>query len=403
MGSAPLLPRQALLSRWCDGTGATIDRGIQIYFPAPASYTGEDVVEFHGHGNPVVLRALLDRLLELGARPAGPGEFTRRAVFHGKMDLTQAEAVAATIDAATRRAAMAAQRQLDGAFGRFIGDCMDRITALLATVEAQIDFVDEDLPRYAGEALRKQAEELCGRLRRSLATAPFGMRLFSGVEIAIVGAPNVGKSTLLNRLSGCERAIVSDRAGTTRDLLEVDLELAGIPVRLVDTAGLHASDDPIELEGMRRARAAAERADLVLLVVDATDGESRNCAVDADIRVMNKCDLIDPGEVPQGFLPICARSGEGVERLLEEIVGRIDAAGCATGEDAMITRLRHREAVERALLAVERGMALLDSEEMLDLAAAEWRSAWAALGEIVGIGDVERILDRIFSTFCIGK
>ncbi len=400
----PSRARVAELSRWYDAQGDVIDRGLQLFFPAPHSYTGEDVVEFHAHGNPVLLRALVDRLITLGAVPAQAGEFTRRAVHHGRMDLAQAEAVAATIDAATLRAARQAQRQLDGRFGRFIGAQMESLTDLMARVEACLDFSNEDLPPLTMRQLRADAEALQERLQCSLASALFGERLFSGVAIAIVGAPNVGKSTLLNALAGRERAIVSAQAGTTRDLLEVDLDLAGFPVRLFDTAGLHASDDPVECEGMRRARDAAQRADLVLLVADATRPESWNSTIPGDIRLMNKCDLVREGQLlPDDFLAISAGRGEGIDALVAAITARIDDGSFSGEEDAVITHARHRHAVARALDGLQRGLDLLDDEEMFDLVAAEWRGSWLALGEILGIGDVEHILDRLFSSFCIGK
>ncbi|MDX8410231.1 MAG: tRNA uridine-5-carboxymethylaminomethyl(34) synthesis GTPase MnmE [Mariprofundales bacterium] len=398
-----LCPRVATLASWYDATGVMIDRGIQLYFTAPASYTGEDVVELHAHGNPVLLQLLLERALQLGAQPATPGEFTRRAVEFGKMDLTQAEAVAATIDAATKRAAHQAQRQLDGHFGRFISGCMERLTDLVATVEACLDFAEEELPPLTMEQLREQAGKLIGELEQALATAPMGERLFDGVNVAIIGAPNVGKSTLLNALCGRERAIVSAIAGTTRDVLEADLEVAGIPLRLLDTAGLHDSEDSIEQEGMRRARQAAEQADLVLMVADATDQTSWHSPIHADIFLMNKCDLPAAASFPDHCIPIAAHDGQGLPQLLATLRDRLDAASFAGDEDYIITSARHRHAVTTARDHLVHGRALLVGEETLDIAALEWRTAWTSLGEILGIGDVEQILDRIFSSFCIGK
>ncbi len=361
------------------------------------------MVELQGHGNPLLLDALVMRIVALGGRPAAAGEFTRRAVANGKMDLSQAEAVAATIDAATMRAARQAQRQLDGHFGRFINDCMQQLTELLATVEACLDFAEEELPPLTMAQLKERAQALHATLSRSLASAPFGERLFSGVDIAIVGAPNVGKSTLLNALAGRERAIVSDIAGTTRDLLEVEMALNGIPARLLDTAGLHASGDAIEQEGMRRAARAAREADVVVWVADATRAESWQPEVDVDLRLMNKMDAAQGAALPEGWLPICARSGEGLDAVVAAITARIDDPAFAGEEDGLITHARHREAVSRALAGLTRGIDLLAGEETLDLAAMEWRSSWNALGEILGIGDVEHILDHLFASFCIGK
>jgi len=391
-------PRLATLANWQDGDGNTIDRGIQLYFPAPNSYTGEDVIELHGHGNPLLLQALLARVFDLGGLPAAAGEFT-----HGKMDLSQAEAVAATIDAATLRAARQAQRQLDGVFGRFINDCMQQLTALVATVEACLDFADEELPPLTMEQLKGRAQRLHATLDRSLQSAALGERLFSGVDVAIVGAPNVGKSTLLNALAGRDRAIVSDVAGTTRDLLEVEMELNGIPLRLLDTAGLHASDDAIEQEGMRRAHHAAGQADVVLWVADATRSESWMPPIHVDLQLMNKMDMAPDITLPAGALPICAQLGKGLSDLIEAITIRIDDASFSGEEDCMITHARHRDAVARAVAGLARGVDLLVGEATLDLAAMEWRNSWNALGEILGIGDVEHILDQLFASFCIGK
>ncbi|MDQ6963808.1 MAG: tRNA uridine-5-carboxymethylaminomethyl(34) synthesis GTPase MnmE, partial [Mariprofundales bacterium] len=329
-------PRVATIALWRDGDGNAIDRGIQLFFPAPHSYTGEDVVELHGHGNPVLLDALLARLFDLGATPAAAGEFTRRAVANGKMDLSQAEAVAATIDAATLRAARQAQRQLAGEFGAFIDGCMQQLTALLATVEACLDFAEEELPPLTMAQLKADAQTLHATLERSLQSAALGERLFSGVDVAIIGLPNVGKSTLLNALAGRERAIVSSVAGTTRDLLEVEMELNGIPLRLFDTAGLHASSDAIEQEGVRRAHQAAQQADVVLWIADASRPESWKGSIHADIQVMNKMDAAPNITPPEGAVPISAQSGAGLDLLIMAITDRVDDRSLAGEESSMI-------------------------------------------------------------------
>jgi len=396
-------PRIATLVAWQDGDDNTIDCGIQLFFPAPNSYTGEDVIELHGHGNPLLLEALLARLFDLGATPAAAGEFTRRAVAHGKMDLSQAEAVAATIDAATLRAARQAQRQLAGEFGSFINGCMQQLTALLATVEACLDFAEEELPPLTMEQLKTKAQTLHTTLARSLQSAALGERLFAGVEVAIIGAPNVGKSTLLNALVGRDRAIVSSVAGTTRDLLEVEMALNGIPLRLFDTAGLHASDDAIEQEGMRRAHQAAEQADVVIWVADASRPDSWHSPINSDLQLMNKMDIAANITLPDDAIPICARSGRGLDQLIAAITSQIDDASFAGEEASMVTHARHRHAITTAVDGLARGIDLLAGEATLDLAAMEWRNSWNALGEILGIGDVEHILDQLFASFCIGK
>ncbi len=405
-------PRYAHMARFHDGEGRVIDHGIVLWFPGPASYTGEDVIEIQAHGSPVSLQAVLSRLFDLGARPAQPGEFTRRAVENGKMDLTQAEAVIACIDAATERAARLAQRHLDGEFGAAVHGLMDALTGLLARLEATLDFPDEDLPPLYFDALLADARtRLLAPIDAMLSTAPLGERLMQGASVAILGAPNVGKSSLLNRLAGRERAIVSDIPGTTRDTVEVDFEVRGIPVRIVDTAGLRESEDAIEAEGVRRAIESARQADLVLFVADAERKETWRMedlagGVHSVLRVMNKMDRAAFAGLPEGFLPVSAHSGTGLDALREamaECLGDRDVGG----EDLLVCSRRHAAALEEARREIEAGMRLFDEasegEQALDLAALHWRRAWNALGGILGIGDVEHILDRVFAEFCIGK
>lgn len=372
-----------------------------IYFPAPHSYTGEDVIELQGHGSPVLLHALLSRLFELGCQPAKPGGFTQRAVENGKMDLTQAEAVAACIDAATLRAGKQAQLQLQGAFGQRIEALMDSLTGLVAHLEATLDFPEEEIPELFFEQLgEKMRTELIRPIRQLLDSATLGERLFEGAVVAIIGAPNVGKSSLLNALAGRERAIVSDIPGTTRDVIEVDFEVHGIPVRLADTAGLRCSSDLIESEGVRRAEQAAGQADAVIYVADASRPETWSDHK-ADIYVMNKIDLGRDGW-PKMFLPVSAKSGHGLESLCDSLAARLGEVPLAD-ESILVTRERHRHCLLLAAEQLELGLAELGREDQLDLVALEWRGAWARLGEILGVGDVEHILDRVFSEFCIGK
>ncbi len=395
-------PRMAVLSPWYDEAREVLDTGLVLYFPAPHSYTGEDVVELHGHGSPVMLRAVLNRLYALGCRPAQPGEFTRRAVLNGKMNLAQAEAVAACIDAATVRAGKQAQLHLAGAFGRKLESIMDHLTGHVAHLEACLDFSDDDLPELDIPGLRERLDrDVCDPIRRLVQSASFGMRLFDGASIAIIGAPNVGKSSLLNALSGIDRAIVSDLPGTTRDVLEVDFEIEGIPVRLADTAGLRETMDSIEREGIRRAKEAAETADVVVFVADATRPDTWPVPEEADMCLMNKADLSPDASWPEGFLSISARTGQGLDRFRSELAARIVDLDLS-GEDLFVTSERHRFLLARALAELEQGMERLDGES-LDLVAAHWRQAYDALAEILGFGDVESILDRIFSRFCIGK
>ena len=394
--------REAQLCRWLDSDGAVIDSGVALYFKAPYSYTGEDVVEIQAHGSPVLLHALLQRIFDLGARAAEPGEFTRRAVENGKMDLSQAEAVIACIDASTLRAAKLAQRHLHGEFGSKIQSLMHDLTGAVAHVEACLDFPEEEIPTLFFDQIRKDLlEQVVKPIRLWLEAAPLGERLFDGATVAIIGAPNVGKSSLLNRLTGRDRAIVSDIPGTTRDVLEIDFEVEGIPVRLADTAGLRESEDVIEQEGIRRAEMAADDADLVLFVADASRSETWQVDHHVDIKLMNKTDLVQEG-CADDFYPLSAKHGVGMEAVMErlaELLSVVDAGE----ESLMVTRSRHRRALETALTHVERGLEMLGSEEHLDLVALEWRRGWSSLGEILGIGDVEFILDRVFSEFCVGK
>ncbi|MCF7821384.1 MAG: tRNA uridine-5-carboxymethylaminomethyl(34) synthesis GTPase MnmE [Mariprofundaceae bacterium] len=395
-------PGEARLSHWHDADGSLIDAGILIYFQAPNSYTGDDVIELQAHGSPVLLRALLNRVFELGAIPAKPGEFTPRAVENGRIDLAQAEAVIACIDATTLRAAKQAQRHLQGEFGSKIEALMYQLTGAVAHVEACLDFPEEEVPAFLFDTIRRDvARELIEPLKQWLSTAPLGERLFDGATVAIIGAPNVGKSSLLNALAGRDRAIVSDVPGTTRDVLEVDFEVHGIPVRLADTAGMRISEDLIEQEGVRRARVTAGDADIVLFIADAGRSDTWPCDYAADIKLMNKTDLMHE-HVGDDFLYISAKDGSGLEQLrdcLGELLGEV-AAG---EEGVMVTRARHRLALQSTLEHIENGLKMLGPEEHLDLVALEWRRAWTSLGEVLGIGDVELILDRVFSEFCIGK
>ncbi|TLS68770.1 tRNA uridine-5-carboxymethylaminomethyl(34) synthesis GTPase MnmE [Mariprofundus erugo] len=395
-------PRVATLDVWRDSNGQVLDQGIVLFFPGPASYTGEDVVELQGHGSTVLLHALLARLFELGCVPAQPGEFTRRAVENGKMDLSQAEAVVACIDAATVRACLQAQRQLQGAFGRHINELMVRLTSLVAHVEATLDFPEEEIPDlYFSDLRDKMLLQVVEPVRVMLASAPLGERLFHGATVAIIGAPNAGKSSLLNALSGRDRAIVSHIEGTTRDTLEVDFEVHGIPLRLVDTAGLRETDDLIEQEGVRRARETASNADVTLFVADATRPHTWDESVHADIFLMNKTDL-QHGDVPEKYLQISVAAGIGLESLRTKLATYL--GDMAMGDEGMmVTRERHRVILTEALEYIESGLLSLSDEEMLDVTAMQWRRAWALLGSILGIGDVDHILDRIFSEFCIGK
>jgi len=395
-------PRAATLTRWLDKTGEILDEGLVLFFPAPNSYTGEDVIELQGHGSPVLLRALLERLYQLGCRPAEPGEFTRRAVENGNMELSQAEAVAACIDAATVRAGKQALRQLQGEFGQHIEGLMQRLTGLVAHVEASLDFPEEEIPPLFFERLSEQMQQDVIRpIEKLLNTAPLGERLFDGAVVAIIGAPNVGKSSLLNALAGTDRAIVSDIPGTTRDVIEIDFEVHGIPVRLADTAGLRSTGDIIEQQGVLRAEAAAQQADAIIFVADASNAETWSAPAGADILLMNKIDLIDIA-CPAPFIPVSVKHGRGMEQLSDVLAQKLGDMPLAD-EGLLVTRERHRQILLDAKSHLEAGQLTIHHEEQLDLTAMQWRRAWGLLGSILGIGDIEHILDRVFSEFCIGK
>jgi len=399
-------PRHAHFQHWYDAKGETIDHGLTLFLAGAKSYTGEDTIELQGHGSPVLLRALFERTLELGCRAAEPGEFTRRAVEHGKIDLSQAEAVVACIDASTLRAAKQAQKQLDGAFGRRIHEYMDELTSVVAHVEACLDFPEDEIPDLFYDQLRTRVENNLVQPIQLQLNSKLGERLFEGATVAIIGEPNVGKSSLLNALSGRDRAIVTDIAGTTRDTLEVDFAVNGIPIRLVDTAGLRHTDDIVEKEGVRRALETAKSADLVIFMADAAREETWDSGVHfkdfhCDISIMNKVDKAKP-KYPDIFEPLSIKTNQGLEQLLETMarkLGDIDVAD----ESSMVTSARHRVALQKSLEGIEAGLVMLGHDNMIDLTAMEWRRAWSSLGEILGIGDVEFILDRVFSEFCIGK
>ncbi|WP_313232051.1 tRNA uridine-5-carboxymethylaminomethyl(34) synthesis GTPase MnmE [Stenotrophomonas acidaminiphila] len=411
LGCPALQPRHAHYARFRDADGEVLDDGIALYFPGPRSFTGEDVVELQGHGSPVVLRQLLERCVALGARQARAGEFSERAFLNGKLDLAQAEAIADLIAAGDVRAARAARRSLDGVFSRRVEDVAEQLVRLRIHVEAAIDFADEPLDTLGGAQVRAGVAQARAALARLRADAERGRKLRDGLHAVLIGPPNAGKSSLLNALAGSERAIVTDIAGTTRDTLRETIRIDGLELELVDTAGLREGGDAIEREGMRRARAEMQRADLAIVVLDARDPEAGRQAVgDAaaqaarQLWVLNKCDLLPQWPQPTGgdVIAISAASGQGLDQLHARLRD-LASEGAGEGQQGEFSaRLRHVQAILLAAAHLDDADAQLRHDH-LELAAEELRLAHQALGEITGRMTADDLLGRIFSSFCIGK
>ncbi|HTH17033.1 MAG TPA: tRNA uridine-5-carboxymethylaminomethyl(34) synthesis GTPase MnmE [Magnetospirillum sp.] len=385
--------------------GEDIDDGLALWFPAPASFTGEDVVELHVHGGRAVASALSSVLAGQGLAPAEPGEFSKRAFLNGKLDLTRAEAIADLVEAETAAQRRQALRQLDGGLARLAEGWRGELVRDLALMEAVIDFSDEGVPESLVGEVEQAVTGLVADMRGHLAQGMRGERLRDGIHIAILGAPNAGKSSLLNRIAGREAAIVSAQAGTTRDIIEVHLDLHGWPVVLADTAGLRDAAEEIEAEGIRRALARAEAADLKLAVCDASvepDAATRGVMDKDTLVVLNKSDLDknDPGggAYPLAGHPVSARTGEGMDALLAVLEKEV-ADRFATAAAPALTRARHRAAVEECVAALTR----FDPEAEIELAAEDLRLAATAIGRITGRVEVDELLDVVFKEFCIGK
>lgn len=407
----PLPPRHAVLTGFHDARGEVIDQGIALYFPGPRSYTGEDVLELQGHGGPVVLQQLLKRCLELGARPARPGEFTLRAYLNDKLDLAQAESVADLINAATAEAARGALRSLQGAFSQKIEELVRSLVELRALVEATLDFPEEEiefLKQIDGEG---RLTIIRAKLQDLLSASQQGSLLRDGIHIVLAGQPNVGKSSLLNRLAGEELAIVTEVPGTTRDAIRQSINLDGIAAHIIDTAGLRDSSDPVERIGIERTWAAIEKADLVLLLIDATQGESnadRNIlnrlpSMLPCIRVLNKIDLLTgPASLERrdgrDRVWLSAKTGAGVELLRNTLLETVGWHG--RGEGLFMARERHVQALMKAQSHLE---SAAQQGRQLELFAEELRLAQECLGAITGEFTADDLLGEIFSRFCIGK
>jgi tRNA modification GTPase len=409
-------PRQTCHADYRDRAGALIDDVLYVPFQAPRSYTGEDVLEISCHGNPFIVRKILDDLYERGCRPAEPGEFTKRAFLNGCMDLSQAEAVADLIRARSERALAAANQQLRGALGRRMDNMNRQLLDLLAHVEAYIDFPDEDLPPDDRSALLAGIRLLLADTTQLLATDRYGEILRDGVKTVILGAPNSGKSSLLNRLLGRERALVSPEPGTTRDYLQERITLGPHCIRLTDTAGLNPSPTPLEKLGMAKALEHSADADLILLVLDATQPApalpeelSIQLIPQRTLVVVNKIDLVPDGSHPRPprdlpTVKISALTGAGCDELAATIIRHAESFRVEQGEDLITINARHANALRQAIESLETALAELTSGAQADeLLASDLRNVLASYGEISGKIDNELVLDHIFETFCIGK
>ncbi len=398
--------RRAVLSGFRAADGSLIDRGLALLFRAPHSFTGEHVLELHGHGGPVVMDMLLARVVELGARQARPGEFSERAFLNDRLDLAQAEAVADLIESASEEAARAAMRSLQGEFSERVRRLGEQLVQLRAYLEAALDFADEDLDLLADPEVRERVERLDAQLAQTLSMARQGVVLGEGLTVVIAGAPNVGKSSLVNRLAARDTAIVTSVPGTTRDVLRERIHIGGLPLHILDTAGLRSSDDPVEREGIARAWRHIDEADLVVLVGDATE---RDAALRARLpphvpvlEVRNKIDLTD--EAParaDGRVSLSALTGAGLDLLREELHARAGYRPAETG--VLSARRRHLVALEAARAHLGRAASSLREHGDSALIAEELALAHRRLGEITGEFTSEDLLGEIFSRFCIGK
>ncbi|HYK24772.1 MAG TPA: tRNA uridine-5-carboxymethylaminomethyl(34) synthesis GTPase MnmE [Steroidobacteraceae bacterium] len=408
-------PRRATFARFVDTHGQPIDAGLVLFFPAPGSYTGEPVVELHGHGGPVVLEALVARAVELGARRAAPGEFTQRAFLNDKVDLAQAEAIADLIEAGSRAAARAAMRSLEGEFSAMVQDLTESVVELRTYIEAAIDFPEEEIDFLADRELVERLDSVRDRFEAVEQSARQGRLLRDGMTVVIAGRPNAGKSSLLNRLAGYDAAIVTPIPGTTRDVVKERIHLDGMPLHVLDTAGLREAGDVVEEEGIRRTHAEMARADRVLFVIDAVadptgeafrEERSRLPAGVPVTLIFNKIDLA-PG-IPLADtisgpprIALSALTGEGLEALRSHLKSSMGYDAPDAG--AVSARARHLEALSRARGHVDAATHELTERRAGELVAEELREAQRSLGEITGEFTSEDLLGRIFSSFCVGK
>ena len=412
-----LAPRQAHFVPFVDANSNAIDEGLAIRFVGPHSYTGEDVLELQGHGGPVVLDMLLNRVLECGARHARPGEFTERAFLNDKMDLAQAEAVADLIDASSQAAAQAAMRSLDGEFSTAVNAISEELMNLRAWLEAALDFSEEEIDFLSDPALSGRVKQLLVDFDSVFARATQGSRLTDGLTVVIAGVANVGKSSLLNALSGNDRAIVTNIAGTTRDVLHEHIVLDGIPLHLIDTAGIRLTDDVVEQHGIQRAQAAVSTADHVLVLVDAQNPTLPDLSTLNDVSVpttivVNKIDQCEPGSATcedklsralnaEHVLQVSVKRGDGMDQLRQHLL--LMAGQDKAVEGVFSARRRQLDALSRSREATDAALAKLSCGDMPELAAEELKIARQALDEVTGRFDTEDLLGKVFGQFCIGK
>lgn len=409
-------PRVARYLDYRSRAGELLDDVVVTCFQGPHSYTGEDSLEISSHGNPYIVQRIVEDLLARGCRPAGPGEFTQRAFLNGRMDLSQAEAVMDVIHARSERSLRAAQQQLRGALSRRMSGLVEGLLGVLARVEAYIDFPDEDLPAEDRTWVASELDRLSAETSRLLATSHFGELLRDGIKTVIVGEPNVGKSSLLNRLLGRDRALVSPEPGTTRDFIEERIILGPHCLRLIDTAGLNASPAPLEKLGMEKTLERLDEADLILVILDGTRPDVgipvalQPIMQDArSLIIFNKSDLRDNTAPRQDTsyskraLLVSALTGFGIGELTAEIVARADTFQLDSGSDTVAISARHAHALSEAQTALISARTKINAPAVVELLASDLRAVLAAYGEITGKVDNERMLDHLFATFCIGK
>ena len=403
-------PRYAHFVSFLDADGSSLDTGLLLYFPGPASFSGEDTVELHGHGGRVILDMLLRRVLALGARLANPGEFSQRAFLNNKLDLAQAEAIADLISSSTEQAARSAQRSLQGEFSIKINELVDELIELRVYIEAAIDFVDEEIDFLNDGVVAGKIAGLYQRVTEICATAQQGRLLHDGMNVVLAGEPNAGKSSLLNALTGHEAAIVTDIAGTTRDILRERIQLDGMPLHIIDTAGLRESDNPVEQEGIRRARQEIRKADQVLVLIDSTRPETAAIldSIPSDIsitKIFNKIDLVGEtariNQTDQGCeIYLSVKTGVGMDLLKQHL--KHSAGYTETTASVFTARHRHIQSLNQAAAALHSAAAQLDSHAP-ELVAEDLRQAQLSLSEITGEFSADDLLGEIFGSFCIGK